>query len=38
MVKKRKWTLFGLVGLLLGGMAVLTSFFVRRRKSSQHIY
>lgn len=38
MVKKRKWTLFGLAGLLLGGMAVLTSFFVKQRKSSRRIY
>jgi len=38
MVKKRKWTWFGLAGLVLGGMAVLTSFFVRQRKARQRIY
>jgi len=38
MIKGRKWTLFGLVGLLLGGMAVLTSLFVRQRKYRQRIY
>jgi len=38
MVKKRKWTLLGLAGLLFGGMAVLTSFFIKQRKSRQRIY
>jgi hypothetical protein len=38
MAKRRKWTLFGLAGLLLGGMAVLTSLFVRQRRYRQRIY
>jgi hypothetical protein len=38
MVKGRKWRLFGLAGLLLGGMAFLTSLFIRQRKLRQRIY
>jgi len=38
MVKGRKWRFFGLAGLLLGGMAVLTSLFIRQRKYRQRIY
>jgi hypothetical protein len=38
MAKERKWKWFGLAGLLLGGIAVLTSFFVRHRKYRQRIY
>jgi hypothetical protein len=38
MAKGRKWTRLGLAGLLLGGMAVLTSFFVKQRKARQRIY
>lgn len=37
MLKGRKWTWFGLAGFLLGGMAVLTSLFVRKRKRRQCI-
>jgi len=38
MVKGQKWRWFGLAGLLLGGMAMLTSFFVKQRKFRQRIY
>jgi len=38
MVKRRKWRLFGWAGLLLGGMAVLTSFFIKQRRFRQRIY
>ena len=38
MVKERKRRWFRLAGLLLGGMAVLTSFFFRQRKYRQRIY
>lgn len=38
MAKARKWKRLGLAGLLLGGMAVLTSFFVKQRKARQRIY
>jgi len=38
MLKGRKWKMFGLAGILLGGMAVLTSLFIRQRKYRQRIY
>jgi len=38
MVKGRKWKRLRLVGLLLGGMAVLTSFFIKQRKFHRRVY
>ena len=38
MLKGRKWKMFGLAGILLGAMAVLTSLLIRQRKYRQRIY
>jgi hypothetical protein len=38
MMKLRKWKLFGLFGVLLGGLALLTSRFFRQRKARRPIY
>jgi hypothetical protein len=38
MAKGRKWTWFGLAGVLLGGIAVLSSFLFKQRKARQRIY
>jgi hypothetical protein len=38
MSKVRKWKLFGIVGLLIGGLAVLASRVIKSRKLRQPIY
>ena len=38
MSKVRKWRLFGLVGLLIGGLAVMASRVFKSRKLRQPLY
>ena len=38
MAKPRKWKLFGLVGLMIGGLAVLTGRFIKNRRLRRPVY